>query len=665
MQWNSRLRRRAIGALAAAAMLPATPALAADPEDTALAFDSAAYTTLSVTVDGQPMTVRKYTEVCYVANPTAVAARAGITNTRCGYQSMNVFVPEAAVANQRTPIYFAVNNAGWMASYIRSSVAAGGSYNSATSNVGAALKAGYVFTDIASRSRGLVGADGSFPGKSPAAAVDAKAAVRYLRLNDTAMPGSAERIVVNGTSGGGALSSILGASGNSPEYLPYLAAAGAAGIDAAGKTTLRDDVFAINAYCPITDLGNADVLYEWLFTVLNTRADNNQNPSPAASTELAAQYAAYQASLGLPNLTAANMIDTIKAEVIRSAEIYMKAGATNTIPALGENFVVTGGGPGGGTPRTFVNDWIDPDNAADRVRSVDMKNYLSFVVKQATLKPAPSFDQVGVNGLTGGETNLFGASNQTYRNYTQYSWDHNSVAGDGSGLDDTGLTWAQYIAQPTTIVDEQERLVNPMDFIGTASADTAPNWYVRHGTRDRDTSFMVSINLDRALDADNQVQNLNYQLAWNQPHAGNYDVPEAMAWIAKVVGEAGDPLAGTKPGEVGGTVPATLSLTLGTPATFGAFVPGVAAEYTATTTANVISTAGDATLSVSDPGHLTNGAFSLAQPLQVAFSKSAWSAPVSNDPVTISFKQAIGANDPLRTGSYSKTLTFTLSTTQP
>ena len=40
-------------------------------------------------------------------------------------------------------------------------------------------------------------------------------------------------------------------------------------------------------------------------------------------------------------------------------------------------------------------------------------------------------------------------------------------------------------------------------------------------------------------------------------------------------------------------------------------------------------------------------------------------APVSNDPVTIGFKQAIGANDALRTGSYSKTLTFTLSTTNP
>ena len=79
----------------------------------------------------------------------------------------------------------------------------------------------------------------------------------------------------------------------------------------------------------------------------------------------------------------------------------------------------------------------------------------------------------------------------------------------------------------------------------------------------------------------------------------------------------------------------------------------------------MISTAGDATLSVSDPGHLTSGAFTLPEPLQVSLSKSTWTAPVSNDPVTIGFSQHIGAHDPLRTGSYSRTLTFTLSTTNP
>jgi len=118
-------------------------------------------------------------------------------------------------------------------------------------------------------------------------------------------------------------------------------------------------------------------------------------------------------------------------------------------------------------------------------------------------------------------------------------------------------------------------------------------------------------------------------------------------------------------GSAGGSVPATLGLTLGAPASFGPFSPGVEKDYTASTTANVISSAGDAALSVSDPCCLTNGAFSLPEPVQVSFSKSSWAAPVSNDPVTISFKQHIGANQALRTGSYSKTLTFTLSTTNP
>ena len=68
---------------------------------------------------------------------------------------------------------------------------------------------------------------------------------------------------------------------------------------------------------------------------------------------------------------------------------------------------------------------------------------------------------------------------------------------------------------------------------------------------------------------------------------------------------------------------------------------------------------------MSDPGHLMNGTFSLPSPLVVSFSKAAWTAPVSNDPVTITFKQHVDATDALRTGAYTKTLTFTLSTTTP
>jgi hypothetical protein len=140
-------------------------------------------------------------------------------------------------------------------------------------------------------------------------------------------------------------------------------------------------------------------------------------------------------------------------------------------------------------------------------------------------------------------------------------------------------------------------------------------------------------------------------------------------------------------GGVGGTVPATLALTLGNAASFGAFVPGVAKDYSAFTTADVLSTAGDAALSVADPGanpgHLVNGAFTLPQPLQVRARNATYPdaafaplgagplallsyiAPISHDAVTVDFQQSIGSGDALRTGTYAKTLVFTLSTTTP
>jgi hypothetical protein len=140
-------------------------------------------------------------------------------------------------------------------------------------------------------------------------------------------------------------------------------------------------------------------------------------------------------------------------------------------------------------------------------------------------------------------------------------------------------------------------------------------------------------------------------------------------------------LANVTDGGAGGTVPATLALTLGS-ASFGSFVPGVARDYEASLAAGVTSTAGDATLSVVDPatasaGRLTNGAFSLAQPVHAAgagafapvgavpLTLQSWSGPVSNDAQTIRLKQPVSAAEPLRTGAYAKTFTFTLSTTAP
>ncbi len=137
------------------------------------------------------------------------------------------------------------------------------------------------------------------------------------------------------------------------------------------------------------------------------------------------------------------------------------------------------------------------------------------------------------------------------------------------------------------------------------------------------------------------------------------------------------------PGDVSGTVPATLSLTVTPSATLGTFTPGIAKDYATSLGAGVISTGGDATLAVTDtsataPGRLVNGAFALAQPLQSRVAPAAFAplggspltlksypGPVSNDQVTVDLQQSIGASDALRSGTYSKALTFTLSTMTP
>jgi sugar phosphate isomerase/epimerase len=155
-------------------------------------------------------------------------------------------------------------------------------------------------------------------------------------------------------------------------------------------------------------------------------------------------------------------------------------------------------------------------------------------------------------------------------------------------------------------------------------------------------------------------------------------------------------LVGTSTGDatstVGGNVPSVLALTLPSqPGSFGTFTPTVTKAYETAVSASVVSTAGNATLAVSDPGlvapgHLVNGAFSLPSPLNVKAANSAnaanayaplpeasntplnlltYTGPVNGDQVTIGFRQAIGATDVLRSGAYNKTLTFTLSTTAP
>jgi sugar phosphate isomerase/epimerase len=155
-------------------------------------------------------------------------------------------------------------------------------------------------------------------------------------------------------------------------------------------------------------------------------------------------------------------------------------------------------------------------------------------------------------------------------------------------------------------------------------------------------------------------------------------------------------LAGKSTGDslntIGGDVPSLLQLTVpNNGGSFGTFVPGVARDYNTSLAANVTATTGDAALTVTDPsttasGKLVNGAFSLASPVGIralglgdpantaytplpgdnsALLLKSWNAPVSNAGLTVGLRQSIGAAEALRAGTYSKTLTFSLSTTTP
>jgi hypothetical protein len=240
------------------------------------------------------------------------------------------------------------------------------------------------------------------------------------------------------------------------------------------------------------------------------------------------------------------------------------------------------------------------------------------------------------------------------------------LGGGGIGSSETKLTIAS-MAGPFRVTSQSI----PQSIYGTAAARVT--WSV-NGT-DVAPVNVTDVKITLSTDGGKTFPRV---LAASTPNDGSADVtmPDVVADKARIKVEAiGNVFFDVNHSDfkvvapptttVGGNVPATLSLTLAGPASFGPFTPGVDKSYTAVTSAKVISSAADAALSVSDPGHLANGAFSLPEPLTIELSKTSWNGPVSNDSVGITFKQHIGANDALRTGSYSKTVTFTLSTTNP
>lgn len=418
------------------------------------------------------------------------------------YQYMNVYVPEGAT--QETPIFLRTYVGGYMASAASQPQAGDAS--------GRALAEGYVVAIPGSRGRNSKVGE-TWTGRAPAAILDLKAAIRYLHRFDKEMPGDAERIITDGTSAGGAMSALMGATGNAPEYEPMLEVMGAA--------KERDDVFASVCFCPIIDLEHADMAYEWLYGGTDSR-QGLSDEQKALSKELADQFPAYLASLNIvkkdgTKLTADNYLDYVKELLIAAAQKAKDAGADISAD-LGFSFSsesmgrfaapVNGGMPGAMGMRPMMR-----ARAGEYITDLDMPTYLNYVVSTQPLKGVPAFDSKGMLGANAsGENDEFGDATGSSVNFTDFACGR------------TGQVLTEEIRRNV-------HLLNPMDFIG--KADNAPHWFIRHGARDRDTAFPVPVNFATKLQ--NQGLDVDFLLAWNRPHSGDYALNEMFDWIKSIL----------------------------------------------------------------------------------------------------------------------------------
>ncbi len=452
--------------------------------------------------DGEVVRYTAYEHLYYVRNVEDTA-----------YQYLNVYVPEGAT--RTTPILLRTYIGGYMSAKARRPQA-----GDAT---GRALKEGYVVVIPGSRGRNSV-QDSTYTGRAPKGLLDLKAAVRYLRLFDREMPGNAERIIIDGTSAGGAMSALVGATGNHPAYDEMLSDMGAA--------KEKDDVYAAICFCPITDLEHADMAYEWLFNGTSSRQRSAQ--LLPISNQLKEQFPNYINSLNLKDwdgnpVTADNYIDLLRKELIRSAQTAKNAGA-DISDTLGFSFNEErmGGMPpiNGGKKMALPAMHAPQPQRGEYVVGLDIQRYLNYVANTQPLKTAPAFDTKGVLGQrASAENEEFGDADGNSVNFTVYSAYKN-----GKDL-------------PKEVVDNVY-LMNPMNFIGEMEATDgkskaksehtlAPHWYIRHGARDRDTGFPVPLNL--ALKLNEAGCDVNFIFAWNRPHSGDYALDELFGWLKSIM----------------------------------------------------------------------------------------------------------------------------------
>jgi len=486
-----------------------------------LNFNLNKYVSKETEVNGQKIKYRAYENIVYVKNPIDKE-----------YQNMNIYIPEEyfnnlSIGNYNTnnaPIFFPNTVGGYMPGKAdKVGLGRDGKANSLTY----ALSKGYIVAAPGARGRTLTDGKGTYTGKAPAAIVDLKAAVRYLYLNDELMPGDANKIISNGTSAGGALSALLGATGNSQDYLPYLQEIGAA--------DTRDDIFAVSAYCPITNLENADSAYEWMYNGVNSysRMEFTRNTSAQEYNDRSLTRSTIQGNLSDEEIEISNKLKNLFPTYLNNLKLRDDGGNSLTLDKNGN-----------GNFKTYLANIIrDSANRAlkegkdishfnkaftienNKVVAVDLDVYTHIGDR---MKSPPAFDSLAASS---GENNLFGDKKSDNKHFTKFSFDINNKAAieyfsEGKFNDKNNKIVIPKMADKNII-----KMMNPMSYINNNTS--TKYWRIRHGAIDKDTSLAIPAIL--ALKLKNSGKIVDFSSPWGQGHGGDYDLEELFNWIEKVI----------------------------------------------------------------------------------------------------------------------------------
>ena len=495
-----------------------------------LIFQEEPYSIESLTFDDKEIRYRAFEHRVYCDNPVDPE-----------HQELSIYVPEEFYESGKAgkydirsaPVFMPNTVGGFRPGYFQRP---GEDHHGKTTMSAIALYLGYVVVVPVVRGIGLKDDRDTNIGTVPAALADLKAAVRYLRYNDARIPGNKERIISNGTSAGGTLSALLGATGNHPDFEPYLRAIGAA--------EGRDDIYAASCYCPITDLDHADIAYEWEFgklteyngmrLVINEEAAKENGVSEEMLDSL--YHNGHPDFSKLPEDLRRKIVERVPfKEEMTTQQKYLSRDLAREFPgylnSLGlrdeKGNMLSINADGSGTFRNWLlkqvvkgmetavlNDqdlrrhvWIDFHN--DRPVGFDWNSFVGF---RTRMKPAPAFDKPGEPGSN--ENKVFGSARIDCRHFTQFSYSH-----DLSG-------WPK-------VPNEQVKLYNPLYYIADPRAVKARQFRIRAGALDRDTSLAVSAILALALK--NSGISTDYAIPWDIPHAGDYDPGELFLWVHNIL----------------------------------------------------------------------------------------------------------------------------------